>query len=63
MSPVRSRFFAVAARFQAQASLAISGVTVVTRGRIVDDAVADMSGKDIEIAVDLGVGGCDAVAW
>jgi len=44
-------------------SLALCGVTVVDRGRIVDGAVADMSGKDIEIAVDLGVGGCDAVAW
>jgi len=44
-------------------SLALCGVTVVDRGRIVDGAVADMSGKDIEIAVDLGVGDCDAVAW
>jgi glutamate N-acetyltransferase/amino-acid N-acetyltransferase len=44
-------------------SLALCGVTVVNRGRIVDGAVADMSGKDIEIAVDLGVGGCDTVAW
>ena len=44
-------------------SLALCGVTVVDRGRIVDGAVADMSGQDIEIAVDLGVGDCDAVAW
>lgn len=44
-------------------SLALCGVTVVDRGRIVDGAVADMSGKDIEIAVDLGAGDCDTVAW
>ena len=63
MSPLRSRFFAVAARFQARASLAISGVTVVDRGRIVDGAVVDMGGADIEIAVNLGLGACKAVAW
>jgi len=57
---VRSRFSAVAARFHAPA---ISGVTVVDRGRIVDGAVADMSGTDIEIAVDLGLGAGEAVAW
>lgn len=44
-------------------SLAISGVTVVDRGRIVDGAVVDMSGTDIEIVVDLGLGACEAVAW
>ena len=44
-------------------TLAISGVTVVDRGRIVDGAVVDMSGTDIEIAVDLGLGACEAVAW
>jgi len=44
-------------------SLAIAGVTVVDRGRIVDGAVVDMSGTDIEIAVDLGLGACEAVAW
>ncbi|PXF57075.1 MAG: ornithine acetyltransferase [Candidatus Methanogaster sp.] len=44
-------------------SLAITGVTVVDRGGIVDDAVVDMSGTDIEIAVDLGLGACEAVAW
>ena len=44
-------------------SLALCGVIVVDRGRIVGGAVADMSGQDIEIAVDLGVGDCDAVAW
>ena len=60
---MRSRFFAVAARFRAQASLAISGVAVVDRGRIIDGAVVDMSGADIEIAVDLGLGACEAVAW
>jgi glutamate N-acetyltransferase/amino-acid N-acetyltransferase len=43
--------------------LAISGVTVVDRGRIVDGAVVDMSGADIEIAVDLGLGAGEAVAW
>ena len=63
MFPVQSRFFAVAARFQAQAALAISGVTVVERGRIIDGAVADMSGADIEIAVDMGLGAGEAVAW
>ncbi len=44
-------------------TLAISGVTVVDRGRIVDGAVVDMSGTDIEITVDLGLGACEAVAW
>lgn len=44
-------------------TLAISGVTVVERGRIVDGAVVDMSGTDIEIAVDLGLEACEAVAW
>ncbi len=44
-------------------TLAISGVTVVDRGRIVDGAVVDMSGTDIEIAVDLGLGAYEAVAW
>jgi len=44
-------------------TLAISGVTVVDRGRIVDGAVVDMSGADIEIAVDLGLGAGEAVAW
>ena len=63
MSPVRSRLFAVAARFQARASLTLSGMTVVDRGRIVDGAVVDMSGDDIEIAVDLGLGAGEAVAW
>ena len=38
-------------------------MTVVDRGRIVDGAVVDMSGADIEIAVDLGLGGGEAVAW
>ena len=37
-------------------------MTVVDRGRIVDGAVADMSGEDIAIAVDLGLGACEAVA-
>ncbi len=46
-----------------QITLAIAGVTVVDRGRIVDGAVVDMSGTDIEIAVDLGLGACEAVAW
>ena len=44
-------------------TLAISGVTVVDRGMVVDGAVVDMSGTDIEIAVDLGLGCCEAVAW
>ncbi|MEA1895210.1 MAG: bifunctional ornithine acetyltransferase/N-acetylglutamate synthase [Euryarchaeota archaeon] len=44
-------------------SLAISGVTVVDHGGIVDGAVVDMSGTDIEIAVDMGHGACEAVAW
>ena len=44
-------------------TLTISGVTVVDRGMVVDGAVVDMSGTDIEIAVDLGLGGCEAVAW
>jgi len=44
-------------------TLAISGVTVVDRGRIVDGAVVDMSRTDIEIAVDIGLGACEAVAW
>ncbi len=44
-------------------SLTLSGVTVVDRGRIVDGAVVDMGGADIEIAVDLGLGACEAVAW
>ena len=60
---MRSRFFAVAARFQARASLATSGVTVVERGRIVDGAVVNMSGTDIEIAVDVGIGAGEAVTW
>jgi len=38
-------------------------VTVVDRGRIVDGAVVEMSGEDIEIAVDLGLGACEAVVW
>ncbi len=38
-------------------------MTVVDRGRIIDGAVVDMSGPDIEIAVDLGLGACEAVAW
>ena len=37
-------------------------MTVVDRGRIVDGAVVDMSGDNIEIAVDLGIGACEAVA-
>ncbi len=44
-------------------TLTLSGVTVVDRGRIVDGAVVDMSGDDIKIAVDLGLGACEAVAW
>ncbi|MEA1869990.1 MAG: bifunctional glutamate N-acetyltransferase/amino-acid acetyltransferase ArgJ [Euryarchaeota archaeon] len=44
-------------------TLAISGVTVVDRGGIVDGAVVDMSGTDIEIVVDLWLGACEAVAW
>jgi len=44
-------------------ALAIAGVTVVDRGRIVDGAIVDMSGTDIEIAVDLGLGVGEAVAW
>jgi len=44
-------------------TLAFSGVTVVDRGRIVDGAVVDMSGEAIEIAVDLGLGAGEAVAW
>ena len=47
----------------ARITLTLSGVTVVDRGRIVDGAVVDMSGADIEIAVDLGLGACEAVAW
>ena len=38
-------------------------MAVVDRGRIVDGAVVDMSGDDIEIAVDLGIGAGEAVAW
>ena len=38
-------------------------MTVVDRGRIVDGAVVDMSGDDIEIAVDMGLGAGEAVAW
>ena len=44
-------------------TLTLSGATVVDRGRIVDGAVVDMSGDDIEIAVDLGLGAGEAVAW
>jgi len=38
-------------------------VTVVDRGRIVDGAVVEMSGEAIEVAVDLGLGAGEAVAW
>ncbi len=62
MPTILSRFFAVAARFQARASLTLSGVTVVDRGRIVNGAVVDMSGTDIEIVVDLGLDAGEAVA-
>jgi glutamate N-acetyltransferase/amino-acid N-acetyltransferase len=44
-------------------TLAFSGVIVVDRGRIVDGAIVDMSGEAIEIAVDLGLGAGEAVAW
>ena len=38
-------------------------MTVIDRGRIVDGAVVDMSETDIEIAVDLGLGAGEMVAW
>jgi glutamate N-acetyltransferase/amino-acid N-acetyltransferase len=44
-------------------SLTLCGVHVVDRGRTVDGAVVEMSGKDIRIAVDLGLGAGGAVAW
>ena len=44
-------------------SLTLCGVHVVDRGRTVDGAVVEMSGKDIGIAVDLGLGAGGAVAW
>jgi glutamate N-acetyltransferase/amino-acid N-acetyltransferase len=44
-------------------SLTLCGVMVVDRGRIIDGAVVDMSGKDIGINVDLGLGAGEAVAW
>ena len=46
-----------------QISLALCGVMVVDRGSIVDGAVVDMSEEDIGIAVDLGLGAGEAVAW
>ena len=55
--------FTVAILFHARASLAISGMTVVDRGRIVDGAVVNINGDDIEIVVDLGLGAGEAVAW
>ena len=44
-------------------SLTLCGVMVVDRGRVIDGAVVEMSGKDIKIAVDLGLGAGEAVAW
>lgn len=38
-------------------------MTVFDRGRIVDGAVADMSGDNIEIEVDLMLDACEVVAW
>ena len=46
-----------------QVSLALCGVPVMDRGRAVDGADVDMSGEDVEIAVDLGLGAGKAVAW
>ena len=44
-------------------SLALCGVSVMDCGRAVDGADVDMSGENIEIAVDLGLGAGKAVAW
>ncbi|MEA1906583.1 MAG: bifunctional glutamate N-acetyltransferase/amino-acid acetyltransferase ArgJ [Euryarchaeota archaeon] len=46
-----------------QVSLALCGVSVMDRGRVVDGADVDMSGEDVEITVDLGIGAGEAVAW
>jgi len=46
-----------------QVSLALCGVLVMDRGRVVDGADVDMSGENIGIAVDLGLGAGEAVAW
>ncbi len=46
-----------------QVSLALCGVLVMDRGRAVDGADVDMSGENIGIAVDLGLGAGEAVAW
>ena len=44
-------------------TVTLCGVMVVDRGSIVDGAVVDMSEEDIGIAVDLGLGAGEAVAW
>ncbi len=46
-----------------QVSLALCGVSVMDRGMVVDGADVDMSGVDIRIAVDIGLGVGEAVAW
>ncbi len=44
-------------------SLALCETTVVDCGTVVDRALVDMSGEEIEIAVDLGIGSGEATAW
>ncbi|MEA1908811.1 MAG: bifunctional glutamate N-acetyltransferase/amino-acid acetyltransferase ArgJ [Euryarchaeota archaeon] len=46
-----------------QVSLTLCGVLVMDRGMAVDGADVDMSGENIEITVDLGLGAGEAVAW
>jgi len=46
-----------------QISLALCGTLLVDHGMVVDSAGVDMSGNDIEIALDLGLGTGEAVAW
>ena len=46
-----------------QISLALCGVSVMDHGRAVDGADVDMSGEDIKITVDLGLGAGEAGAW
>ncbi len=46
-----------------QISLTLCGTLLVDHGMVVDSAGADMSGKDIEIALDLGLGTDEAIAW
>ncbi|MEA1944398.1 MAG: bifunctional glutamate N-acetyltransferase/amino-acid acetyltransferase ArgJ [Euryarchaeota archaeon] len=46
-----------------QISLSLCGTLLVDHGMVVDSAGVDMSGNDIEIALDLGLDSGEAVAW